>query len=155
MADSIRERIVQALLARLTAITANNGYHYDVAAASVIRARARVTRVMEDDLPAIVLTDGAEVAERKYNAMVVSMTVQCVLHVQPLSVNESIAGNRALADMIKAMTSGDTTLGDLAEGIEYNSGEIQYPETGGDVMSALALFRVSYRMTKGDPYTQP
>jgi hypothetical protein len=155
MADSIREQIVQALLTRLAAITANNGYHYNVRTASVLRANARVTRVMEDTLPAIVLTDGAEVAERHYTAMMISMSVQCVLHFQPATVNESVAGNRALADLIEAMTNGDTTLGGLAEGIAYDNGDIQFPETGGDVMSAACAFRIRYLLTKGDPYSQP
>ena len=64
MADSIRESILQSLETQMKNMTTANGYDFNVATASVVRARRFFE---ESDLPAIGIFDGDETLAYDFN----------------------------------------------------------------------------------------
>jgi len=152
MADTVREQIIQAFATKLATVTVANGYHYDVGN-SVERAVPAKTK---DQVPALVLWDTndsvAEIQNYSGGHIALPLLVNAFIAVDPL-VNNSVAANRLLGDLIKAMTSGDTTLGGLADSTRYTESQMEYPQPGEQTIGVNVVFNLMFNFAKGDPFT--
>lgn len=122
MADTIRERILQALETQLKTITTANGYEYSFA--TVERYRAVF---FEDELPAIGIHDGTEETTLMHGKAHQAMTVRLSGIVAQGALNRSVALNKLRGDLKKAIRSGDTTFGGLADRVYIAAFEPRIP----------------------------
>lgn len=133
----IREHIITALAARLSAERAN----------SII-----------DQLPARSLWDGSDgnVERNRYGgvSLTTDVTVETVHHADRDHRQWSTQGNAILAELIATATSNDRTLGGLCDDIAYTAGTIYYPEEGSDIIGVDLVLAVRWSHRIGDPYTQ-
>jgi len=152
MTDTIREDILQDVATTLAGLTVANGYHYNLGS-TVERARHTW---QDHELPAVSIWDTTEtVSARGFGTLDIDLELQvdAVLAHDPDTINPSVAINRALGDVIKIMTTGDSTRGDLARATQYTSSSIAYPEPGASGIVASVLFNLNYTVVKGDPFT--
>jgi hypothetical protein len=151
VADTIREKVVQALVARLGNITLANGYNYALGAA-VKRCRQSYS---EAEMPALTVWDRTETATMHYQVMRIAMETDIDAVVGTTADGASTAAGKVIADIVKAVTGGDSTLGGVADGILYNSAEPQYHEDGSEYVTVRVSLTLLFRHKAGDPYTQP
>lgn len=149
MPDSKREQIIQAIETRLQAITTANLYNFNIGT-NVFRVRQSFN---DSELPVVTIWDIEETSEYKYHKNTTTLDLKVSMHTLFGTVNPSVQANKMLADLIQAMTDADTSLGGLADGIEYTGSDIAYPEDGALSVSVEASFNVKYTTVKGDPYT--
>lgn len=152
MADSIRERIIKAVLVPLGAITTANGYSTDMGL-RVHRGRMGFAKL--DELPAISVFPRVETAEETaYGSTAHTMAVDVygVAVCQPSEA--SVSSERILADLRLAMgAAGD--LGGLASRVAYTGGGMEeYPDVTGQAVTVTASFEIHYETRRGDPYNQ-
>jgi len=150
MGDSIRERVVQAIAARLRTISPLNGDAYTVG--TVARA---VAQFEPPDLPAISVWDEDEESADGYGFALRKMTLRIESFADACDDNHSTVGNRLLAAVKRALLSYDPPLDQITEDIAYQGGTINYPEPGGDVVATEQRLLVTYRETLGEPDQQP
>lgn len=148
MPDSIREQAIQAIVTRLNNITAANSYNNDVGA-NVFRV---VPTFDDSQLPAVAVWDIEETSQYHYHKNQAVLTLLVSMHAINGAVNASVKANQMLADIIKAVTDGDTTLAGLVSGIEYTGSQVAYPDDGQIAVNVEATFLVKYEFVKGDPY---
>lgn len=152
MADTIRERIIQAVATRAGAILVSGGYKTDCGL-HVFRVRKALDPA--EDLDAVVIWPDPEESTRSYGIDTHVMPVRLQGIALFGEVNPSVISERILGDLIKAMTVSDPT-GGLAEDIEYaTGGSDDYPDEGEITVGCEATFKIKYKTLKGDPYTQP
>lgn len=143
MAKTIREQILDALTTR---------------AATVATARFAVPSYVPEELPAVTLLDGTEESATDQYGQQNNETPVIVESTATIPENSTMAelfsqGQAMLGAIIKAMTTGDRTLGGLCHDIRYTSGGIEYPEDGGEQISAVITVRVRWSHQIGDPWT--
>jgi len=148
VADSKRERAIQAIESRLLTIAISNGFNLDIK--NVNRARRSYD---DSELPAISIFDGIESSEYKYSKSTNILELNVEAHNLYGDINPSVMANMMIADIIQAITNGDTTLSGLVDSIQYSGSDINYPEDGDVTVSALVSFNILYSFNKGDPYT--
>jgi hypothetical protein len=153
MADTIREIIIQEIIARLAVITIANGYNTDCGL-KVFRARKRVDD--DNDLPCLVVWPGPETAEKVFGSLQCKMTVRLEGFALFGSENASVVSERILGDIIKAMTSPLWSRSpDYVDSIIYSSGGAEdYPDEGNISVGSQATFTIGYSVALGDPYNQ-
>jgi len=158
MSDSIREQIIQAVIARLAVITTANGFNTGIGA-TVERARKMLD---PDDLPACVVWPKSEAPAREYGKGMLAMPIQIDGMALYGSVNMSVVAEQMLADIIEAMqgivwslayTSGGTTeieAGNAISGHTSTATALVQTVTldsgtwaGGDAAGTLTLRQVS------------
>lgn len=140
--DSRRELIMQELLRR--------------ARRYIATASRDPVRVPSESLPRLVIQDQQEsIAAPTYKrhdlqmSVVVELTDQVDLRTQTVSV----IGNRHLAFVIQNLIDTDTSLGGLAQSIEYQQSTIDYQDGSDPMIRITALFNVRYAYPLGDPFT--
>jgi hypothetical protein len=148
MTDSIREKVVAALAARLADINESNGYSFSP---TIYRA---LREVKDIDLPAVTIWDMSEDTEHRGSAFAQSMTVQIEAFRISQGLNFSIVGNLSIADVKQAVFASDSTMGGVADGINLVSSEITYPEAGTDIIKTLTEIIIMYSEKRGDPFSQ-
>lgn len=149
MADSIRERVIQALQAKLEDISLANGYSFDP---TVERAPVEV---FDPSLDAVTIWDQDEETVHRASSMVQSMTVEIQTMREAGEVNFSVIGNQSLADIKRAVFSDDSTMGGIADGINLESSTIEYPDGSTGIVKTTTDIVVMYSESRGDPATQP
>jgi len=136
MADTLREKILQAFTAKVNA--------------------GRCLGVDGDgDLPARSVWDTAENAERtSYGTVrcIIDLPVEYIAKVSKDYLHNSAQANAMLGELIQDATAGDNTLGSLCCGVSYSSSEIVYPEDGAQEIVALAVFQIIYEFALGNPF---
>ncbi len=144
---AIREQILEALKAKLSGLPAFDGHD----------AQRANSELDIDTLPAISLWDGADTAEQdqRYNQATVTteVGVETVHRANADYATWSTQANTILAALIAGATSGDRTLGGLADGVRYAGTTIYYPEPGSDVIGVDIVLEVRWRHDLGDPTT--
>lgn len=154
MADSIREKISQALESRLKTILVSAGYNVDFGL-NVNRAKRSYS---DDDLPAITLWMGSESVKNEYGNDKRSLVIDVEL-INVVDDNETLTNdvliNKIIADTQKCIGTYDATLMDLIDGIQETSTEPIYPDKGSDIISARLTYEIKYFTVKGDPTLQP
>lgn len=138
MADTLREQIIDAFCAKISA--------------------TRCARLDGDsDLPAKSVWDNGEDAERtKYGTFSCSIDipVEYMAKVDTATyANHSKQANAMLGELIQSATGGDTSLGGLCKSTAYAAAEFVYPDDGSREIEVFAVFRVTYEFAAGDPFT--
>lgn len=149
MSDSIRERILQTVAARVATIT-GQGFSVDLRR-EVYRARRSFT---VDELPAAAVWDGDETATDGYGSteqtMDVAIEIHCACDSDPSPLAQGL-----IADGRKAMETYDSALAALTSRIGYAGGGPTYPADGESIVSVRLRYKITYSTVRGDPYTQP
>lgn len=135
MALSIREQIMQALAARLSAQRGLEGYD-------------------QRDLPLTVLYEAEESAEPAYGMTRITLPVTVARGLKRPATDWHAAATTALADLVVAIYGSDETLGGLAEGIDYTGGTIGTFADGADGIVVNAQIEIRFSHVRGNPYSQ-
>lgn len=151
MANTIREQIILAYLARLETWTMANGYNY---ACSGTIQRAESPSI--DDLPAVVLWPGDEYPESRYNETMapMSLKVEAIVPAGP-GENKSVIQEKLIGDLIKILTDPAVEVTPLAEDAtltKISPASAQNPEE--TLTAAVAELTVKYMTVMGNPYSQ-
>ena len=143
--DTIREQVVQAVIARLGSLTTN----------AVLRREQ-----YEDEDEFVCVWDGEHVSERtKYGSLkhTLDLTVEYVK--QSVVGSPAVAANAMYAEAVAALfsdgTQFDLTLGGLAQSMSETSFLPLTPESGLNVTGAGIKLEVVFETANGDPYTAP
>ena len=144
MADTVREKIIQAIVGRCATLTTepvNRCYR------SEIESNAKFVSVWDGDDTA---------AESKYGITDIRMHVGIeAIWVSADYTLASAEANAMIGEIIAAITGTDTTLGGYAQDITVAQSSPTYPETGSRATGVRVLFMVDYSYVTGDPYTLP
>ena len=151
MSDTIREIIIQNIIARMASIRIAGGYNTDVGR-NVERARKIISA---DDLPSCIVWPGMETAEKKYGLTVCTMPVTVEGIIEFGAENPSVVSERILGDLIKNILSPLWSRSpDYISSIAYISGGTDsYPDEENMTVGAMALFHIVYSTAIGDPYS--
>lgn len=138
MALPIRERVLQALAARLNAVRGLEQYD-------------------ERDLPLTVIVEGEENADDgDYDLVRVTLPVTIARVSKFLGAKDDEWHQQANADfaaLIKEVYTGGEDLGGLAQGIDYTGGGIDVVSDGARGTMVQAFFNIRYAFTHGDPFS--
>jgi len=152
MADTIRELIIQTLLARAAVIqtgSPSTGYYTDCGD-NIFRARPRID---PGALPCVVIWPQAEGAENTHGQSRHRMPVRVEAIMAATSATASTIGEKILGDLITCFTSTAWSRDpDYIESIVYQGGGYEAPEEGSQSVGVSATFLVTYWTNIGDPY---
>jgi len=151
MSDTIREIIIQDVIARLANIRMANGYNTDIGR-NVLRARKIISA---DDLPSCIVWPKSETAESKYGLTVCTMPVLIEGLVEFGDENPSVVSEKMLGDFIKNILSPLWSRSpDYIDSIAYVSGGTdEYPDEEDLTVGTSAIFNFAYTTAIGDPYS--
>jgi len=151
MADTIRELIIQDVVAQLGTLTTANGYNTSCGQ----DVRRGETEVPLADLPASVVLPGEDSAEHEFGQQNCTMPVEIhALHKRG-DLNISVLGEQMLGDLISCLVGGRDSIGYI-DRLHYSGGGIEeYPGPEDQALSVRASIEVEYTTLIGDPYTQP
>lgn len=100
MADTIREQIIQAIIARAGTLRAANGYNTDCG-----QGVKRAEKDLEPkDLPAVVAWPQPEEAERRSGKNICTTQIKLETYMEFGAVNPSVVQEQMLGDLIKCVT---------------------------------------------------
>lgn len=168
MTDTIRELIIQELIARAAVIKTTGppqAYATDMGE-TALRARPKIEPA---ELPCCVIWPQPEEAENMHGLSRHRMPIKVEGIVVFHDDSPSVVSERILGDLIKCFTSPTwdrrrlvaspaspvTYLEPYIESIVYQGGGTdEYPEDGAVSVSAYARFLVTYWTAIGDPFTQ-
>lgn len=148
LAEPIREKIIAALADKLS----------NIAALGNAPAHRSNSELDYDALPAVSVWDGSDTIieqDVRYGQVVVSTEVGVeTVHIARVEHERwSEQANAILAELIRAATGGDRTLGGLADDVAYKATTLYYPEPGSDIIGVDLMLEVRWRHDVGDPYT--
>ena len=146
MADTLAQRIVAAVVARLQAITVNGGYQTG-AGARVYQNRASLD-AETGTFPALLVYDQGEEIEP-----VTPQRHRCRLTLAVRGFQRDTNTRALVGDVKKAVLLADGTLGGLAHHLYYEGFERDEVEDGSRLESVTITFVAEYDETYGDPYT--
>lgn len=133
--------IALALSARAATITIANGFATDIGA-RVFRGKRRLA---EEDTPCVVLFEGADrIDDRSTKHVKVSQRYSLEGHDACDPDNPNDRAHEMIADMKRAIFSGDRTLGRTVKGIEYAGRTIGTREDGISLVFATIEFDVVF-----------
>ncbi|MDA8122248.1 MAG: hypothetical protein M0Z38_06755 [Deltaproteobacteria bacterium] len=143
MAADNRDAIVDAIVARMQAITKVNGYNTDVGG-SVTRWRAN--EPAESACPTIDVRDPARSLAGEYTQTIRDYKLTIVVCGFAAAGSDTDGEmNLILEDILKAMLSGDVTFGGLAQDTVYAGDEKQLSQNNVKTGIAIVRFSVTYR----------
>jgi hypothetical protein len=170
---TIRERILERIIAQLETITTINGYHSDIGKGTIYRQESVAEK---GSTPAISVWELSENRERNsYGGTVRTLTIKVEALIQVNGKQHSATvSNELLGDIEKALIMGDTTLDEIIDDIQDIAAEIsQFPfeqaltcvtsENSAQITplpidrklaGATIDFAIKYTTEWGDPYTQ-
>ncbi len=143
MADTVRERIIQAFTDRAAALSS--------------LPVERCTRSMGETKGVFIsIWDGQDQDQAPlYGAQPIAfaITMECIF--MHGADNPSIAANALLGEVIITLVGAatDRTFGGLATDIIKTSGTPGYPQDGSDYTTLTVNFGINYTTLLGDPYT--
>ena len=153
MADSIRERIILAVMDHLATWTTANGYNISCGD-NVYRAR----HFWEiSDAPAASIWPGTESNEPGYSQHYNTMPLRIeALTTYTTSQNPSVLSELMLADMKLLMgQKRSDTVDELADSVIYAEGGVDdYPDSSQTVIGCYTTFNIAYWENKNNPYSQ-
>ncbi|WP_319577660.1 hypothetical protein [uncultured Desulfobacter sp.] len=155
MADSIREKIIQAIVTRAGQIRVVNGYNSDVGESTI-----RATRYANPGtLQQVVIIPRVESSEKtRFQKMTHNFPVDihAFVAMTPGADNASQESEAVYTDLISAMTRTDTPCSILVDSITHTGGggvEIADNET--KLAGATATFEIVYTTDIGNPFFYP
>ena len=135
----IRERILQALAAR-------------------INAHRGLEEFDARDLPITVLVEGEDSAtETDYDQVRVTMPVTVAHADRVVGVKGDdwyALANAALANLIKSVYDGGESFDGLVQGIDYTGGDVAVLTDGANGYAVQAFFNIRYVFAHGNPFQQ-
>lgn len=152
MNETIREIVIQDLVARAAEITQDNGYATDIGA-NVFRARKSLD---PSDLPAVVIFPGIEEAVHQYGGLSCTMPVRIEGVMLYESENPSVVSEKILGDLKMCFLGDDWSRSpDYIDKIVYTRGGTDdYPEEGQVSVGAMIQIDVGYASRLDDPTQQ-
>ncbi|MFK5970488.1 MAG: hypothetical protein QM487_10260 [Candidatus Marithrix sp.] len=163
---TIREQIVERIIAQLETITKENGYDNDIGLGNVYRQESVIEKNI---VPALAVWELDETRKRNQSGGTVRELVVRIEAIVAVSNGKHHAaiGNQLLGDIEKALIMGDMSLDELIDDIQDVAAtisrlpttyipktEISYLLTNYKVAGATIDFEIIYTTEWGDPYTQ-
>ena len=170
---TIREQIIERVIAQLETITVANGYHNNIGAGYVYRQESILE---QGHTPAISVWELAETRERnKYGGTIRELTIRVEALVQVNGdKHPAEVSNELLGDIEKALIMGDMSLDEfiddiqdvaaeiiqvpvnrkLTEILSESISEITHLPLNWKIAGATINFEIKYTTEWGDPYTQ-
>ncbi|MCK5877717.1 MAG: hypothetical protein KAG43_08780 [Candidatus Marithrix sp.] len=163
---TIREQIVERVIAQLETITKENGYNNEIGVGNVYRQES----VIEQNIvPALAVWELAETRERNKSGGTVRkllIRVEAIIAVENRKHPAAI-GNQLLGDVERALIMGDMSLDELIDDIQdiaatisrsppdYTTpkADISYLSSNYKLAGATIDFEITYTTEWGDPYT--
>lgn len=154
MADSIREQIIQAVVARAGLIRTSNGYNTDVGEDSV-----RATKTADaGTIQQVVVIPREETSEKtRFGKMSHSFPVDihAFVAMTPGTDNASQKSEAVYTDLISAMTNPSSPISTLFESITHTGGGgVELADNESTLAGARATFEIKYITALGDPAAQ-
>ncbi|MBE9562634.1 MAG: hypothetical protein IMF12_07215 [Proteobacteria bacterium] len=164
---TIREQIIERIIAQLETITEENGYDNEIGPGNVYRQES----VIEQNIvPALAVWELEEIRERNQSGGTIRKILIRVEAIVAVSSGEHPAavGNQLLGDVEKALIMGDMSLDELIDDIQdiaatisclppndYTAPktDISYLSTDYKLAGATIDFEITYTTEWGDPYT--
>lgn len=153
---TIREQIIELIIARLGTITITNGYENNIGAGRIYREEAVIKQGIA---PAISVWELSETRQRNsYGGTVRTLRIKIEGVVEASSdKHPATVSNQLLGDIERALILRDTSLDALIDDIQDVAAEIaQITSLQGNTTLAGATvdFEIQYTTEWGDPYTQ-
>lgn len=154
MANSIRERIIQALVTRAGLIRINNGYNSDIGVNAV-----RATKTADiGTLQQVVVIPRQETSEKtRFGKMTHALPVDlhAFIAMAPGTDNASQKSEVVYADLILAMTKTDSPVSILFDSITHTGGGgVELADNETTLAGATATFEIKYTTAIGNPTAQ-
>jgi len=148
---TVRERIIERVMAQLETISRHNGYTHDIGIGRVYRG---LSCIEQGHPPAAAVWELAERRERNtYGGTVRTLLLKIEGLVACDSEQTAAAvANSLLGDFEKALMLSDTTLDELNDDIQDVAAEIVYLDPGSGLAAAVIDFEIRYITEWGNPY---
>lgn len=149
---TIREHIIERLMAQLETITTANGYATEIGMGNVYRS---VPVLEQQVVPAISVWEQAEMRERnKFGGTVKTLTVRVEGLVETNGDRHPThVANALLGDLEKALMLSDTSLDPLIDDIQDIAAEIVHFNLDQQLAGAIIEFEIQYTTEWGNPYS--
>ncbi len=150
---TIRERIIERIIAQLERITTDNGYQSEIGVGRVFREKAVIE---ERNIPSIAIWELSERHRRNSfggTVRILMIKVEAIVQT-PKDKHPAEVSNILLGDLEKALIMYDTTLDELIEDIQNTSAEITHFPPEQHLAGAIINFTIKYVTEWGNPYTQ-
>jgi hypothetical protein len=152
MADTIREKIIKALVVQLAEIKTTAGYNY-----TMVEPLRGKTTFDPSNTPVSVVFAGTEENVRQYSKENLTMLMRVESHAIFGDVNASVVQEKLLGDLRKNLTDpADTWGADVNADVEVGyaeGGPAEQPEPSNTVTAVYVALTVKYKTDIGDPYT--
>ena len=159
---TIREQIIERIIAQLETITVGNGYSNDIGLGQVYRQESVLEK---DQVPVAAVWELSETRERnRYGGTVRKLIIRVESRVGTKEgKHPAEVSNELLGDIEKAMIMGNVTLDELIDDIQDISSEISGSPSNEEELtsqsnrkfsSAAIEFEIVYTTEWGDPYTR-
>ncbi|MEN8215443.1 MAG: hypothetical protein ABFS56_03515 [Pseudomonadota bacterium] len=149
---TIREQIIERIIAQLETITIANGYHNNIGAGHVYRQESVIER---GQTPAASVWELSESRKRnRYGGTerLLSVKVEAIVQVNE-NKHPATVSNELLGDIEKALILCDTIVDELIDDIQDIAAEIALPPVTPPETTASVDFEIKYTTEWGDPYT--
>ena len=153
---TIREKIIERMIAQLETITKSNSYNSNLGQGSIYRQESIIEKIEKGDNPALSVWELSEIRERNnYGGTVRILTVK-IEAIGEVKENKhpAMVSNELLGDIEKALIMGDITLDELIDDIQDVAAEILPFDKEKKLAGASIDFEISYTTEWGDPYSQ-
>jgi hypothetical protein len=150
---TIRERIIERIIAQLEKITVDNGYQNEIGVGRVYREKAVIE---ERNVPSIAIWELSERHRRNSfggTVRILMIKVEAIVQTQA-NKHPAEVSNTLLGDLEKALIMYDTTLDEIIEDIQNTSAEITHFPPEQHLAGAIINFTIKYVTEWGNPYTQ-
>ena len=151
MSETVREKIIAAIIAKLADVTIENGYNTDCGE-SVLR----VKKPIEKELPAFAIWPGVEENVKRHGNNSTTMPIKIEGMALYGRENPSVVSELILGDIryiMEAQADASDPTGGWAESIEYAAGGTdEYPDPAEPRVGAYAIYNITYKTMAGTPY---
>jgi len=165
---TVREQIIERIVAQLETITINNGYHHTIGPGNVQR---QAPIIEQGKTPAATVWELSETRERnRYGGTEKLLVIRVECLVQPANnKHPAVVSNELLGDIEKSLIIGNVSLDELIDDIQDVAAEVLLPSPlmnrrlgGADILQlpidrtlagAAVEFEIKYTTEWGDPYS--
>lgn len=154
MADSIREKIIQAIVTRAGQIRVASGYNTDVGE-SAIRATRYSSPGTTQQVVVIPRAETSEKTRFKKMTHTFPVDLHAFVEMTPGADNASQESEAVYADLVAAMTSQSSPVSSLFDSITHTGGGgVELVDNETKLAGATATFEITYTTAIGDPTAQ-
>ena len=154
MVDSIREKIIQAIVTRSGTISTTNGYNTDIGS-NAVRATRYANPGTTQQIVVVPRTETSEKTRYKKMSHVFPVDLHAFVAMIPGTDNASQVSEKIYADIIKAMTNPASPISNLLDEItNTGGGGVEIVDNETKLAGATATFEIKYTTAIGDPTAQ-